>query len=97
MLSPLFGGGGGGGRDAAYRVVCGLLGDVNVAVRLAACEGLLRRGDDVSFMAGGFEGYVAPAMEGLFGLLAVAREVRVDAQASRCLPAPAPAVDKRRG
>jgi hypothetical protein len=63
------------GRDAAYRVLCTLLRDENIAVRVAACDALLKLVDDVSFFAAGFDNYVVNAIEGFFALFAAAREV----------------------
>ena len=62
-------------RDAAYGILCRLLRDSNLAVRLAACDALLKLVDDVSFFADSFDSHVVSAMEGFLGLLSTAREV----------------------
>ena len=54
-----------------------LLADANVAVRIAACDGLLRLVDDVNFYSEHFEQHLVKAMTLLFELIGVSREVDV--------------------
>ena len=63
------------GRDTAYKLTMALLKDGNMAVRIAACDALLRLVDDVSFFPDSFVAYLPEAMAGIFGLLDQAREV----------------------
>mmetsp|Transcript_18620 Transcript_18620/g.44316 ORF Transcript_18620/g.44316 Transcript_18620/m.44316 type:complete len:362 (+) Transcript_18620:1-1086(+) len=62
-------------RDAAYSVLLTLMGDENMAVRMAACDGLLSLVDDVNFYAEHFQTHLVKAMTLLFELIAAAREV----------------------
>ena len=59
-------------RDVAYNVILALLRDPDMAVRVAACEGLLKLVDDVGFFAEAFDPHLMPAVALLFELMRAA-------------------------
>ena len=64
-----------GVRVEAYAVLLELLRDADMAVRVNACEGLLKLVDDLGFHAEPFAPHLVPAVTALFDLFAAAVEV----------------------